>query len=212
MAQIQSGASADLLTIDPTFKAARVSIRPPEITGAYRISQRTGTIAAGTAAGIMAAFRYTGTGVAVVQSVRIGLNVLSAYTTAGGSIVFSVWATRNYTATETTNYTAATLTGNNAKLRTSHATTSALFGVATTTGITGGTGTDDANPLGSCTFNLPATITGQPVQDFFTFSLQSHPLVLGQNEGFRVRNDTAFAATGTANVVVMVEWFEATSY
>lgn len=210
MAQIQSGASADLLTIDPTFKAARVSIRPPEITGAYRISQRTGTIAAGTAAGIMAAFRYTGTGVAVVQSVRIGLNVLTAYT--AGSIVFSVWATRNYTATETTNYTAATLTGNNAKLRTSFATSSALFGVATTTGITGGTGTDDTNPLGSCTFNLPATVTGQPIQDFFTFSLQSHPLVLGQNEGFRVRNDTAFAATGASNIVVMVEWFEATSY
>lgn len=210
MAQIQSGASADLLTIDPTFKAARVSIRPPEITGAYRIAQRTGNIAAATAAGIMAAFRYTGTGVAVIQSIRIGLNVVTAYT--AGSIVFSVWATRSYTVTGTTNYTAATLTGNNAKLRTSHATTAAVFGVATTTGITGGTGTDDANPLASCTFNLPATITGQPVQDFFTFSMQSHPLVLGQNEGFRIRNDTAFAATGVSNVVVMVEWFEASSY
>lgn len=210
MAQIQSGNSSDLLAIDPTFKAARVTIRPPEITGAYRIAMRTGTIAASTAAGIMAAFRYTGTGVAVIQSVRIGLNVLSAYT--AGSIVFSVWATRSYTATETTNYTAATLTGNNAKLRTSHATSNAVFGVATTTGITGGTGTDDSQALASCTFNLPNTITGQPVQDFFTFSMQSHPLVLGQNEGFRVRNDTAFAATGTSNVVVMVEWFEATSY
>ena len=210
MAQIQSGASADLLTVDPTFKAARVSIRPPEITGAYRIAMRTGTIAAATGAGIMAAFRYAGTGVAVVQSVRIGLNVLTGYTQ--GSIIFGVWATRNYTVTETTNYTAATLTGNNAKLRTSHATTSALFGVATTTGITGGTGTDDLQALGSCTFNLPATVVGQPVQDFFTFAMQSHPLVLGQNEGFRIRNDTVFAATGTCNVVVMVEWFEATSY
>lgn len=210
MAQIQSGADTTLLTVDPTFNAARVSIRPPEVTGAYRCTKTTGNITASTAAGVMAAFRYPGTGVAVVASVRIGINLLTAYT--AGSIIFSVWGTRSYTTTETTNYTAATLTGNNAKLRTSMATCSSLFGVATTTGITGGTGTDDAQPLGSCTFNLPTTVTGQPVQDFFTFNMQSFPLVLVQNEGFRLRNDTAFAATGVSNLVISVEWFEATSY
>jgi hypothetical protein len=211
MAQIQSGVDSTLLTVDPTFNAARVSIRPPELTGAYRISKTTGNIAAATAAAsILAAFRYTGTGVAVVTSVRVGLNVITAYT--AGSIVLSLYSTRSYTVTETTNYTAATLTTNNAKLRTSHATTASAFGVATTTGITGGTGTDDTQPLGSATFNLPATITGQPVQDFFTFNMSSHPIVLGQNEGFRIRNDTAFAATGVSNLVVMVEWFEATAY
>ena len=210
MAQIQSGADATLLTVDPTFNAARVSIRPPELTGAYRIAKSTGTIAAATAAGVLAAFRYPGTGVAVITSIRVGINVLTAYT--AGSIVFSVYGTRSYTATETTNYTACTLTGNNAKLRTSFATCSALFGVATTTGITGGTGTEDTQPFASTTFNLPATVTGQPVQDFFTFNMQTHPLVLGQNEGFRLRNDTAFAAVGTSNLVVMVEWFEAAAY
>jgi hypothetical protein len=210
MAQIQSGADTTLLTVDPTFNAARVSIRPPEVTGAYRCTKTTGTIAAATAAGVMAAFRYPGTGVAVVASVRIGINLLTAYT--AGSIIFSVWGTRSYTATETTNYTAATLTGNNAKLRTSMATCSSLFGVATTTGITGGTGTDDSQPLGSCTFTLPATVAGQSVQDFFTFNMQSFPLILGQNEGFRLRNDTAFASAGTSNLVISVEWFEATSY
>ena len=210
MAQIQSGASADVMTVDPSFKAARVTIRPPEVTGAYRIALRTGTIAAATAAGIMGAFRYTGTGVAVITSVRVGLNVLSGYTQ--GSIIFSAWITRSYTATETTNYTAATLTGNNAKLRTSHATTSAVCGAATTAGCSGGTGTDDSLAIGSATFNLPATIVGQPVQDLWTSSIQTYPLVLGQNEGFRIRNDTAFAATGTANVVMMIEWFEATAY
>lgn len=210
MAQIQSGVDSTLLTVDPTFHAARVTIRPPELTGAYRLSMRSGTIAAATAAGVAAAFRYPGAGVAVVTSVRIGINTLVAYT--AGSIIFSVWGTRSYTATETTNYTAATLSGNNAKLRTSHATTSALAGICTTTGITGGTGTDDTQPFASTTFQLPATIIGQPVQDFFTFNMQSHPLVLGTNEGFRIRNDTAWAATGSANLVVMIEWFEATSY
>lgn len=211
MAQIQSGADSTLWTIDPTFAAGRVSFRPPEVTGAYRLSQRSGTIAASTAAGsLLYAFRYTGSGVAVVSTVRIGLNVLSGYTQ--GSISFGLWFTRSYTATETTNYTAATLSGNNAKLRTSFSTTSAVAGICTTTGITGGTGTDDANPASSLTFNLPGTIVGQPVQDFMTFSMQSYPLVCGQNEGFRIRNDTAFAATGTSQLAVSIEWFEATSY
>ena len=210
MAQIQSGATADLLTIDPTFKAARVSIRPPEVTGAYRLVLRTGSIAAATAAGILAAIRYTGSGVAVVSSIRVGLNVTTAYTQ--GSIVISSWFTRSYTATETTAYTAATLTTNNAKLRTSFATTSMVAGAATTTGASGGTGTDDSQAFGSATFNLPATIVGQPVQDLWTSAMQSYPLVLGNNEGIRIRNDTAFAATGVSTVVVAVEWFEATSY
>lgn len=210
MAQIQSGADSTLLTIDPAFSAARVSIRPPEVTGAYRLAQRSGTIAAATAAGILYAFRYTGSGVAVVQSVRVGLNVLSAYTQ--GSIVISLWATRSYTATETTNYTAATLTTNNAKLRTSFSTTSAVAGICTTTGITGGTGTDDTQALSSVTFNMPGTIVGQSMQDFFILNMQSYPLTLRQNEGFRIRNDTAFAATGTSNLVVAVEWFEAAAY
>lgn len=211
MAQIQSGADATLLTVDPTFNAARISIRPPEVTGAYRISKTTGIIAASTAAtSVLAAFRYGGTGVAVISNIRVGLNVLAAYTQ--GSVILSAYSTRSYTVTETTNYTAATLTGNNAKLRTSQATTSALFGVATTTGITGGTGTNDTQPLGSVTFNLPGTITGQSMQDFFTFTMQSFPLICAQNEGFRIICDTAFAATGTANLVFQVEWFEATAY
>jgi len=211
MATIVSGATADVMTVDPTFKAARVSIRPPEVTGAYRLAQRSGIIAASTAAtSILYAFRYTGTGVAVISSVRVGLNVTTGYT--AGSIVFSIWATRSYTVTETTAYTAATLTTNNAKLRTSFATCAVAAGICTTTTISGGTGTDDAQPLSAVTFNLPATITGQPVQDFFNFNLQSYPLVCAQNEGFRIRNDTAFAATGASNLVVSIEWFEASAY
>ena len=208
MGVIQSGASSDLLTIDPTFKAARVSIRPPEMLGGYRIGMKTGNIAAGTAAGgIMAAFRNpSSSNVAVVTSVRIGLNIITAYT--AGSIQFGLWFTRSYTATETTAYTAATLTTNNQKLRTSHATTGILFGVATTTTISGGTGADDSQPMAAVTFNLPNTITGQPVQDFFNYHIYSHPMVFAQNEGFRIRNDTAFAATGVSNVVVSVEWYE----
>lgn len=210
MAQIQSGASADLLTVDPTFKAARVSLRPPEVTGAYRLSMRTGNTAAATAAGILAAFRYAGTGVAIVQSVRIALHVVTAYTQ--GSIAYSLWNTRSYTVIEPTGATAATLTGNNAKLRTSMATTSALFSIATTGTMTGGTGTDDAIGMAGVCFDLPNAVRGQPAQDLFNINLSSYPLVFSQNEGFRIRNDTAYAAAGVSNLQVTIEWAEATSY
>jgi hypothetical protein len=212
MAQIQSGEDATLLTIDPTFNAARVSIRPPEVTGAYRLVMRSGTIAASTAATVLASFRYTGSGVAVVSTIRVGLNVIVAYT--AGSLVCSAWPTRNWTVNDSgATYTPATLTGNNAKLRTSHATTSATAGIITTgTAYTAGSATEDSQAYGACTFNLPATVTGQTMQDLLSFSMQSHPMVCANNEGFRIRNDTAFAAAGTSNVIVQIEWFEATAY
>ena len=210
MAQIQSGADTTLLTIDPTFNAARVSVRPPEVTGAYRMVVKTGTTAAATAAGILAAFRYTGSGVAVISTVRLGLNVLSAYT--AGSIIYSLWRTTSFSAIDATGGNAATMTTPNGKLRTSHAASSSLIEIATTGLLTGGTGTDDTQAMGSATFNLPAAVTGQPMQDLFTFTMQSFPLICGNNEGFRIRNDTAYAATGTSNLVVQIEWFEAASY
>src|SRR5208337_706818 len=99
MAQIQSGATSDLLTIDPTFKALRFTLRPPEVTGAYRLALKTGAVSAGTTAGqVLFAYRYTGSGVAILTSLRIGLNVTTAYT--AGSMIVSAYAARSYSATE----------------------------------------------------------------------------------------------------------------
>jgi hypothetical protein len=39
-------------------------------------------------------------------------------------------------------------------------------------------------------------------------STYSKGLTLTNNEGFRIRNQSAYASTGTSNLVVQVEWAE----
>jgi hypothetical protein len=213
MAIVQSGASTSTMTVDPTLNAARVNLRPNEITGSYRASLVSGTIAASTAAGVLYTFKYTGTGVCIVRSVQVGEQVTTAYTQ--GSMRLGLYVVRSSFTQGTTNGTLTTFSVN--KKRTSQATPNASAVISTTTVITGDTaGAEDSTAYAHVLLNLPAAITTTPVdglRDFIgPYNASAYPLVLAQNEGFRIKNDTAFAATGSGNLVVTVEWEEATAY
>jgi len=213
MAVLQSGASTATMTVDPTLNAARVNLRPNEVTGSYRSSLISGTIAASTAAGVLYTFKYTGTGVCIIRSIQVGEQVTTAYTQ--GSMRLGLYVVRSSFTQGTTNGTLTSFSVN--KKRTSQATPNASAVIATTTVITGDTvGAEDTVAYGHILLNLPATITTTPVdglRDFIgPYNASAYPLVLAANEGFRIKNDTAFAATGSGNLVVMVEWEEATAY
>lgn len=213
MAVLQSGASTATMTVDPTFSAARVTLRPNEITGSYRASLVSGTIAASTAAGVLFTFKYTGSGLAIVRSVQVGEQVTTAYTQ--GSMRLGLYVVRSSFTQGTTNGTQTVFSVN--KKRTSQATPNASAVICTTTVITGDSvGAEDSVAYGHVLLNLPASITTTPVdglRDFIgPYNASAHPLILAQNEGFRVKNDTAFAATGSGNLVVSVEWEEAAAY
>lgn len=222
MAIIQSGATTDTMTVDPTFKAARVTLRPYETAsttftgGAYRGLFASGSIAAATAAASttesLANFKYTGTGVCVVRRVQVGLQVTTAYTQGG--MYFLLYPVRTSYTQGTTGGTLQTLTGNNVKLRTSHATSSSTIYVTTTAKITSDAA-PDTTPIAGALFNLPAAISASPVAgmvDLLPADPMSHPLVLAQNEGFQIKNATAFAATGVSTMLVGIEWFEMPSF
>jgi hypothetical protein len=213
MAVLQSGASTATMTVDPTFSAARVTLRPNELTGSYRASLVSGTIAASTAAGVLYTFKYTGTGLCIVRSVQVGEQVTTAYTQ--GSMRLGLYVVRSSFTQGTTNGTQTVFSVN--KKRTSLATPNASAVIGTTTVITGDTvGAEDSVAYGHILLNLPAAITTTPVdglRDFIgPYNASAYPLVLAQNEGFRIKNDTAFAATGSGNLVVTVEWEEAAAY
>jgi len=211
MALIQSGATTDLLTIDPTAKAARTTLRPNEVTGAYRWTGTSGSIAAATAAGVLFTWKYTGSGVAVLRRIDVGLQVTTAYTQGG--IRMSSYFVRTAFTQGVTNGTAITLTGNNGKKRTSHATTNVSAYICTTTGITGDTATgEDVAPFGSTVLNQPANIGVVASQILYQDDPTDFPLVFAANEGFRIKNDTAFAATGASNLIVTVEYDEMAAY
>jgi hypothetical protein len=108
------------------------------------------------------------------------------------------------------------LSGNIGKKRTSHPTTGVVSYVCTTTGITGDTATnEDTSPHATAAFDLPAAIGAVPIagtREMLYQSTNQYPLILAPNEGFRIKNDTAFAATGISNLIVNVEYDEITTY
>jgi hypothetical protein len=217
MALIQSGADSTLLTVDPTFKSARVTIKPDELTGAFQMSMASGgltTVAAGTAsAGTVYSFRYApGTDTVCVVK-RVSLNWVQ--TTAFGAaqqMGFALYAARSFSGADSGG-TAATLTGNNNKMRTSLATSGVSnVNIGSTGALTAGTRTLDAQPLSQINFWVAGVGTQLATTEMMTYDINDYPLVLANQEGFVILNQVLMGASGVGTLVVNVEWFEANSY
>jgi len=214
MAIIQSGASTDLLTVESTSKAARVTIRPNESVGSYTFTAVSGSIAGGTAAGVLYTFRNGGSNLIALRRISVGLQTTTAYTK--GSLRLSTYFVRTSFTQGTTNATLVTLTGNNAKKRTNMTTTSAVAYICTTTVITGDTATgEDTQPFGTTNMDLLAVVGNTPtfgLADVYRQDYIDYPVILAAGEGFRLKNDTAFAATGASNLIVNVSYEELSSF
>lgn len=209
MAYIQDFRSTNTTNaiVDPTSKALRLSLRPVQCEGAFRLATRSGVIAAATAAGIGFSFRYLGNGSCMIHSVKVGLNTIVAYTQ--GNISYTLTVVRGYTATDTGG-TQLTF-GNVQKLRSAMVQPQIDARISTTTGLTSAAataGVEDPAAFASVQHNMPAIITNQPLKEFLPMSWYSKGLTLTNNEGFRIRNQSAYAATGTCNLVVSVVWTE----
>jgi hypothetical protein len=210
--------------VDTTLKAGHVTARPPEAVGAYRISVTTGTLAAALAANAQVfQFKWTdATKLAVIQSVRTRFQPLTPFTAATltDHTSFDAVIVRSYSGGG--GGTTLTLTGNNAKMRTSMATSLATINVAQTAALTAAT-TLDAHPFcqsirkGNRVNPAAATEeTIQPTTDGLNCSWSAadgdYPLILAQNEGFVIRNRTVWPAAGTGIVLVEVHWLEVPAY
>lgn len=209
MAIIQDPRSSNTSSaiIDPTFKALRTTLRPVEHEGAFRLATRSGIIAAATAAGIGFSFRYLGTGSCLVQSVKVGINGLAGYTQ--GNITYTLTVVRGFTATDTGG-TQITF-GNIQKLRNGMNQPQIDARISNTTGLTTAAASaspEDPAAFASVQHEMSPIITNQPMKEFFPMSWYSKGLTLATNEGFRIRNQSAYAAVGTCNLVVSVEWIE----
>lgn len=219
------GASGVVPEVDGTFDALRVSGRPLEYNGLghYRLGMATGTIAAALAAnGELFQFRWTdATRLAVVQKVLVsaGANVAA---TAAGLVTLDLTFARNWTAAGTGG-TAATITGNNQKTRTSMGTT--ILGearCATTAALGAGTKTLDSQSIGNVMVGIGtgAITTAAKLGLIDKIDLleidadtTQHPIVLAQNEGIVVKNGaTAWPAAMTWGLAVTVVWAEMTAY
>lgn len=222
--QIQ-GNGGTVAEVDGTsYRALRVANRPLDAgsLGHYRVSMATGTIAAALAANAeLFQFRWTdATRLCVVHKILIsaGANVAA---TAAGLVTLEAAIARSWSAAGTGG-TAATLTGNNQKTRTSMGTT--LLGearCATTAALGAGTKTLDTQGIGNLTFGIgtgaitvAADLSLFPKTDLLEMDAnEPHPVVLAQNEGFVIRNGaTAWPAAMTWGLGVSIVWAEVAAY
>lgn len=203
-----------------TFRALRVTARPADYgaLGSYRVSMISGTMAAalGAASEIFQARWTDATRLALVWGISLDGLAGSATAFTAGFATINVAVARGWSA-DGSGGTAATLTGNNQKMRTSMGTT--LMGairVSSTAALTAGTKTIDAQPEGQFTFSIGVVVSAIYVPNVMALygNLEvggnPMPIVLAQNEGIVKR--ATVPATGTWQFGTTMSWSEVTSY
>jgi hypothetical protein len=214
MAVIQDPTDATKIArVSPELEALSVVNKPidPGALGAYMVSVASGTMAAGMAGGSeVVQFRYGGANLCLVEQVMFeGMTSLGTGFTAGvASALLTI--TRNYTANGSGGG-AATLTGNNQKLKTSVYGTTGLseIRVATTAGLTSPAGdAPDANPIARAQWGVSTATNAQQAGQFLLFDAYGvgHPIELAQNEGLIL--SMTVPATGTWAFSVRFKWTE----
>lgn len=199
-----------------------IETRPAAVgaLGAYSIALVSGSIAAPLAAGsTLFSMRWTdATRLCLVRSVRVSAIVNGTITTAVNFDVEAI-VVRGFSASDSGG-TAAVFTGNNNKMRTSFG--SSLMGdmrISSTGALAVGTRTVDAQAEGRLQGTTGTVIgtqifgSGQgPIYIIDREPPGQYPLVLATNEGLLIRNPLVGPATGTFQLLVVVEWQEVASY
>ena len=222
------GNSGTVMEVDgTTFRAIRVTNRPTDYgaLGFYQLGMTSGILAAALAANTdVFQFRWTdATRFAAIQYISLTFQPLTLFTAATlTDFGFDAFAARSWSGVGSGG-TAATLTGNSFKTRTSMGTT--LVGdirISSTAALTAGTRTLDGNAFASSIGKFqrvnPAAATEETYvnQPHLIWSPQvsngEAPLVLASNEGFVIRNRGVWPAAGTGEIEVNVRWGEYTAY
>lgn len=217
MAIIQSGANSTVLqTVDPTFLAARISERPPELLGAYNLSVSTGAVATPVAGGTLFSFRWappTTTQLCMIRRIEVSAFVATAVTTSQ-ALPLSLILARQWTVNDTGGTAVAFTQTNSQKARTTMPTSAFASGgdlrFATTAALTAGTRTLDTNSSGQVlgTTGTAVGTTIIPSTPIFQHQSGDYPLIFAANEGFVIANGAVALATGAVTVIVNVEWME----
>lgn len=178
----------------------------------YACALASGALAGVGANGTVFSFRYTGAGLAIIQKVRLGVEVTTAFT-AAQLIEFALVVARAFTASDSLG-TAATLTGNNAKKRSSSASTGVGdIRISSTAALTAGTRTLDAQPFVVDGLYSAGLVSGAaPELIDFTDGRIDGELVCATNEGFVITMPTAMGAAGVIRLWVSVAWSEVTTW
>jgi len=223
MAMIQSGADSSLLTVDPTFKSARVSVRAPEAVGYYQLGAVTGNLTNTTvvANGSLFSMRWApgNSKIAVIRRVTVNF-VQTVGWTAAAAQPLGLYIARSWSISDSAG-TAITVAANTNKMRTAN--DPSLFAapsdvrISSTATLTAGTRTLDTNPIAVGLIAASQVAVASAVYPQQTIVLHDanagdHPIVLDNNEGIVLNNMVVWPAAANGFVSVNVEWFETSAY
>lgn len=184
--------------------ATRTTMMPLDALGVYSLAGDVGYTAT-TINGAIFSFRW-GDATRFCVLLRVRVMVLATAFTTAGVVERQMILARAFTASDTGG-TAATLTGNNMKRRTSMGTTlltDARFGGF----LTAGTRTLDAAPMAAVSGWMAAVGTVIPFTTLYdATNAHEYPVVFAQNEGFIIRLGAAETAS-TRRTFVSVDWAE----
>jgi len=211
------------MTVDPTYAASRVSIRPVEQLGSYLYGGRTGAYTGAGANTPMFSMRFVAGSagsaqIAIIQRITINWVLTTGFTTAQ-EVAFGAYVARAFTGSDSGG-TQIVVSGNNQKNRTSAQTsqiaTAGDMRIATTAALTAGTRTLDsaafsvANGWAGSTLLTTGVVPMSQVVLYENFPGDT-PIILQSNEGIIINNLVALAATGVMTVAVTIEWTESST-
>lgn len=207
------------MEVDPTFQAARITMRPLEfkgpngsnIGGHYRTVATTGATTVLAAGAPMFSARWANPDRACVLSrIRVGTTVGTAF---GAAQEVSCDLVRVYNmANADTGGTAITLGDAGRKSRqTMQPTVMSDLRVCGAAALAGGAGnTEEAAPLAWQPMNGLLNVVGSMALGILYEFRPGHegPLIVMRNEGFRIRNRTLMGAAGVVVWTFELDWVE----
>jgi hypothetical protein len=226
VAVLEGGVSGSLAGVGAEAASPLHTVRMPVSYGSggwYRIGMTSGTMAVSLGANSeVFQFRY------VTAASRIAL-VYKVSLSAGANVAATTAVLANFVLTAARAWTAAgsggtraTLTGDNAQLRTSMTTSEVNdAGISSTAALTAGTKTLDTQNIGALAFGIGtgAITVGtnlmlMPYTSLFDADGEGqHPFVCANQEGFVIRTGAnAFPAGMTWNLAVNVLWAEVPAF
>jgi hypothetical protein len=200
--------------------AQHATIKPiPGSIGHYRTSVVLTMATTQAANSRLFEVRNTSTNLIIPTRIRVGALTTGTVTTAY-AFQLDLFRCTSFSAVDTTNTVTPTSSVKRTTGMTAYPGNAAVRYVTVAgaaAGMTGGTLTKDANPVGSYVAwthtAAPGAITPMVTSELLDDVNGTHPLVLAQNEGFEIEN--AIVGSGTANVVkvlIDVSWAETTAF
>lgn len=224
MATIESPSGIEL-EVDRSFQAARVSSRPLEfasksgevIGGHYGTVLITGLTTVLNVGDAIASLRWTDTmKLLVLLRLHAYATIVTAFTTAQETSLDLV-RVNGFTASDTggvASQLAALLAGGGRKRNTMRPSVLGDLRIANATALGAGTAVAIDGPLGFAALNCGNVVGGVAGENLFTVNGDAgeHPIVLGPNEGLRVRIGVTQGAVGVVRFSLVLDWAEIPSY